>query len=164
MSIREIGVEELDANAFIEEQTQAIRNAVGEETAISALSGGVDSAVVTMLGLLDAIGCRRRWKPLRRISDQPPRQGQRRLWRAIVTYSYHVDRCAARQTGVDVRRGQAKTSRRAEPEVRARASFANAKPQLNSPPWKSRQRAIRRYWQIAKPSPYQQRPSFEETN
>jgi GMP synthase (glutamine-hydrolysing) len=50
MSIREIGVDELDAGAFIEDQVAAIQDAVGGETAISALSGGVDSAVVTMLG------------------------------------------------------------------------------------------------------------------
>jgi len=50
MSIREIGVEELDAVAFIEDQTNSIRDVVGGEIAISALSGGVDSAVVTMLG------------------------------------------------------------------------------------------------------------------
>jgi GMP synthase (glutamine-hydrolysing) len=50
MSIKEIGVGELDAGAFIDDQVEAIRGVVGEETAISALSGGVDSAVVTMLG------------------------------------------------------------------------------------------------------------------
>jgi len=50
MSIREIGAGELDAAAFIDDQVASIRDAVGEETAISALSGGVDSAVVTMLG------------------------------------------------------------------------------------------------------------------
>jgi GMP synthase (glutamine-hydrolysing) len=50
MSIREIGVEELDAGAFIEEKVASIKEAVGNEIAISALSGGVDSAVVTMLG------------------------------------------------------------------------------------------------------------------
>ena len=50
MSIREIGAGELDAAAFIGDQVASIRDAVGEETAISALSGGVDSAVVTMLG------------------------------------------------------------------------------------------------------------------
>ena len=50
MSVREIGVEELEPGAFIEDQVAAIQDAVGGETAISALSGGVDSAVVTMLG------------------------------------------------------------------------------------------------------------------
>lgn len=50
MSIREIRVEDLDTGAFIEEQVASIREVVGTETAISALSGGVDSAVVTMIG------------------------------------------------------------------------------------------------------------------
>lgn len=50
MTMREISVEELNAEVFIEEQVRAIREAVGGEIAVSALSGGVDSAVVTMLG------------------------------------------------------------------------------------------------------------------
>ncbi len=49
-SIREVKLEDLDADAFIREQVAAIREAVGDDTAISALSGGVDSAVVTLLG------------------------------------------------------------------------------------------------------------------
>lgn len=40
----------MDCRAFIEEQTSAIRQAVGPGQAINALSGGVDSSVVTMLG------------------------------------------------------------------------------------------------------------------
>ncbi|MBN1557880.1 MAG: ExsB family transcriptional regulator [Lentisphaerae bacterium] len=50
MSIREITLESLDAGQFIETQVAAIRETVGGETAINALSGGVDSSVVTMLG------------------------------------------------------------------------------------------------------------------
>jgi GMP synthase (glutamine-hydrolysing) len=50
MGIEEITLEALDADAFIAQQVQAIRSAVGEQTAINALSGGVDSAVVTVLG------------------------------------------------------------------------------------------------------------------
>ncbi len=50
MDIREITLENLDAGQFIQEQITAIQQAVGEEKAISALSGGVDSAVVTVLG------------------------------------------------------------------------------------------------------------------
>lgn len=50
MYIREIGVEELDATAFIDDKVAAVREAVGGQIAISALSGGVDSAVVTILG------------------------------------------------------------------------------------------------------------------
>ncbi|MFB0516278.1 MAG: asparagine synthase-related protein [Candidatus Neomarinimicrobiota bacterium] len=48
--IREITARELDTERFIDEQVQAINGAVGEGTAINALSGGVDSSVVTMLG------------------------------------------------------------------------------------------------------------------
>lgn len=50
MSIREISADELDPQAFIAEQVRQIRQAVGDRLAINALSGGVDSSVVTMLG------------------------------------------------------------------------------------------------------------------
>ena len=50
MSIQEITADELDSARFIADQVQAIRNAVGTGVAINALSGGVDSSVVTMLG------------------------------------------------------------------------------------------------------------------
>jgi GMP synthase (glutamine-hydrolysing) len=50
MSIKEITLEELNCEQFIEEQVEAIRSAVGDEIAINALSGGVDSSVVTLLG------------------------------------------------------------------------------------------------------------------
>ncbi len=40
----------MDHKAFIEEQIAAIREAVGDGIAINALSGGVDSSVVTVLG------------------------------------------------------------------------------------------------------------------
>jgi GMP synthase (glutamine-hydrolysing) len=49
MSTAEIILEKLDAGRFIVEQVAAIRKAVGDAIAISALSGGVDSAVVTLL-------------------------------------------------------------------------------------------------------------------
>jgi len=49
MAVQEIRIEDLDPQAFIEEQVSAIAAAV-EGAAINALSGGVDSAVVTMLG------------------------------------------------------------------------------------------------------------------
>jgi GMP synthase (glutamine-hydrolysing) len=49
MSTTEITLEKLDAGRFIVEQVAAIRKAVGDEIAINALSGGVDSAVVTLL-------------------------------------------------------------------------------------------------------------------
>jgi len=47
---QEIPASELDPQRFIAEQIAAIRSAVGEGTAINALSGGVDSSVVTLLG------------------------------------------------------------------------------------------------------------------
>ena len=50
MAIAEIKLADLDPEAFIEEQTRAIAATVGEELAINALSGGVDSSAVTMLG------------------------------------------------------------------------------------------------------------------
>ena len=40
----------MDCRAFVEEQTASIRNSVGDGRAINALSGGVDSSVVTVLG------------------------------------------------------------------------------------------------------------------
>jgi GMP synthase (glutamine-hydrolysing) len=48
--IKEITAQELNSERFIEEQVAAIQAAVGEEGAINALSGGVDSSTVTMLG------------------------------------------------------------------------------------------------------------------
>lgn len=48
--IQEITVQELDPDRFINDQIQEIKDAVGDGTAINALSGGVDSSTVTMLG------------------------------------------------------------------------------------------------------------------
>lgn len=48
--MQEIPANQLEPERFIEEQVQAIRGAVGEGRAINALSGGVDSSTVTMLG------------------------------------------------------------------------------------------------------------------
>jgi len=48
--IREITLKELDTARFIDEQVASVKAAVGDGTAINALSGGVDSSVVTMLG------------------------------------------------------------------------------------------------------------------
>lgn len=50
MDIKEITLEELTAEQFIAEQVKEIAAMVGEGVAINALSGGVDSSVVTMLG------------------------------------------------------------------------------------------------------------------
>jgi len=48
--IKEITARELDTERFINEKVKEIRSAVGDGTAINALSGGVDSSTVTMLG------------------------------------------------------------------------------------------------------------------
>jgi len=45
-------LQNLDTGAFVQEKTEEIRSAVGDGIAINALSGGVDSSVVTMLGHL----------------------------------------------------------------------------------------------------------------
>jgi GMP synthase (glutamine-hydrolysing) len=47
---KEITVQDLNTEAFISEKVGEIREAVGDTTAINALSGGVDSSAVTMLG------------------------------------------------------------------------------------------------------------------
>ena len=47
---REILAESLNTDSFIAEKVNDIRQAVGDGTAINALSGGVDSSVVTLLG------------------------------------------------------------------------------------------------------------------
>ncbi len=46
----EIAARDLDARAFADGKVEEIRRKVGEGRAINALSGGVDSSVVTMLG------------------------------------------------------------------------------------------------------------------
>jgi GMP synthase (glutamine-hydrolysing) len=48
--ITEITTQELNTEQFIDEKVSEIKDAVGAGTAINALSGGVDSSVVTMLG------------------------------------------------------------------------------------------------------------------
>ncbi|MBW6500418.1 MAG: hypothetical protein K0B05_03405 [Bacteroidales bacterium] len=48
--IKEIKLQDLNTADFIAEKVQEIRAAVGDGTAINALSGGVDSSVVTMIG------------------------------------------------------------------------------------------------------------------
>lgn len=50
MEIKEIRLEELNASEFIEEKIQEISSIVGDGLAVNALSGGVDSSSVTMLG------------------------------------------------------------------------------------------------------------------
>jgi GMP synthase (glutamine-hydrolysing) len=50
MTIQEITLDQLDAEAFIQQKTNEIAATVEDGTAISALSGGVDSSAVTLLG------------------------------------------------------------------------------------------------------------------
>ena len=47
---KEIRIEDLDPQAFISEKVEEIAAAVGDGKAINALSGGVDSSAVTLLG------------------------------------------------------------------------------------------------------------------
>jgi GMP synthase (glutamine-hydrolysing) len=55
--VQEISLKELRPNAFITEQVAEIARTVGGGLAVNALSGGVDSSVVTMLGF-QALGKR----------------------------------------------------------------------------------------------------------
>jgi GMP synthase (glutamine-hydrolysing) len=48
--ITEVTAQKLNTESFINEKVQEIKKAVGSGTAINALSGGVDSSTVTMLG------------------------------------------------------------------------------------------------------------------
>ena len=48
--IKEITLQQLNPKQFIDDQVAAIQSAVRDGTALNALSGGVDSSVVTMLG------------------------------------------------------------------------------------------------------------------
>jgi len=48
--IKEITLHDLDTDYFISKNIEEIKNTVGDGMAINALSGGVDSSVVTMLG------------------------------------------------------------------------------------------------------------------
>jgi len=50
MEIKEITLEKLDAEKFIAEKIEEISSTIGNGVAINALSGGVDSSVVTILG------------------------------------------------------------------------------------------------------------------
>jgi GMP synthase (glutamine-hydrolysing) len=50
MKIKEIKLAKLNTKKFIEEEVEEIADAVGRGIAVNALSGGVDSSVVTLLG------------------------------------------------------------------------------------------------------------------
>jgi GMP synthase (glutamine-hydrolysing) len=50
MEIEEIKLEDLNEEGFIQNQVDILKSTVGDGIAINALSGGVDSAVVTMIG------------------------------------------------------------------------------------------------------------------
>jgi GMP synthase (glutamine-hydrolysing) len=49
-AIKEIKLQDLNTDDFISKSVEEIKNTVGDGIAINALSGGVDSSVVTMLG------------------------------------------------------------------------------------------------------------------
>lgn len=57
MQVKEIELKDLDAKRFMEEKVKEISSLVGGGSAVNALSGGVDSSVVTMLGF-KALGTR----------------------------------------------------------------------------------------------------------
>ena len=50
MAVQEIELQNLNTETFIDEQVKAIGDTVGDSLAVNALSGGVDSSVVTLLG------------------------------------------------------------------------------------------------------------------
>jgi len=50
MELKEIKIEDLHPEKFIEEKVAEIKSVVGSDLAINALSGGVDSSAVTLLG------------------------------------------------------------------------------------------------------------------
>jgi len=50
MNLQELTLEDLDPEVFIQEKAAEIAAAVGDGTAINALSGGVDSSAVTLIG------------------------------------------------------------------------------------------------------------------
>ena len=50
MNVKEITPEQLNVEKFIAEQVESLRRTVGTGLAVNALSGGVDSSVVTMIG------------------------------------------------------------------------------------------------------------------
>jgi len=49
VKVQEIKLEELDPKRFVDEKVEELRKIIGNNMAINALSGGVDSSVVTML-------------------------------------------------------------------------------------------------------------------
>ena len=50
MNVKEIPLEKLNAEQFIADQVKSLKQTVGSGLAVNALSGGVDSSVVTMIG------------------------------------------------------------------------------------------------------------------
>jgi len=50
MALREVKLQDLDTEDFVQEKVNQLVTTVGEGLAMNALSGGVDSSVVTMLG------------------------------------------------------------------------------------------------------------------
>ena len=83
----------MDYHRFAEQQVAAIRQSVGDATAINALSGGVDSSVVTVLGH-QALGDRLRTIF---IDNALMRQGEpHSVVQAFATMGIHVDLVDAR--------------------------------------------------------------------
>jgi GMP synthase (glutamine-hydrolysing) len=50
MDVKEIPLDRLNVDEFIAQQVESLRKTVGDGLAVNALSGGVDSSVVTMIG------------------------------------------------------------------------------------------------------------------
>jgi GMP synthase (glutamine-hydrolysing) len=50
MKIRELRLKDLEPERFIEQKVEEIKSIVGRASALNALSGGVDSSTVTILG------------------------------------------------------------------------------------------------------------------
>jgi GMP synthase (glutamine-hydrolysing) len=75
MKIQEIKAKDLKPKKFIDEKVREIREIAGDGIAISALSGGVDSSVVTALA-------HRRWgkssRPTSSITGSCARESRRR--------------------------------------------------------------------------------------
>ena len=93
--VREITLDELNTNTFIENKTQELIDTVPTGTAVNALSGGVDSSVVTILGHR-ALGARLKTyfidSGLMR-QDEPPRVAElfKELGIPVVIVDAHED-------------------------------------------------------------------------
>jgi GMP synthase (glutamine-hydrolysing) len=100
--IKEITLQDLNSPTFINQQVEEISNAVGNGIAINALSGGVDSSTVTMLGH-KALGTRLRTvfieNGLMRAGESAQVAG------FFQKFGVHVDIIDARQEFLDALKG-----------------------------------------------------------